>query len=153
MNIIIGIGPVQELKPIFPEILIIKSDRINILFRTKPEQKEISKIGFELLLTENQIQKIEPIELKENLWPVFDETDVFWYPKSDLNEIRSKRAQEILKQGESLIKQDPIQAIQLIKLSGQISGTDIGALYKNLEKLRKNENESLVDIYERKTKI
>jgi hypothetical protein len=148
---IIAIGPVQELKPIFPEVLIVSSDQLQIIFRNKPEQS-ISKIGFELLVTNKQIQKIESIDFQENLWPVFEESGVLWFPKSEINKLRSDKSQEILKKGESLVKQDPIQAIQLIKLAGQISGTNVEALYKDLEKSRKSEKESLVDIYERNKK-
>jgi hypothetical protein len=158
MDKVVAFGPPQEELPVYPEVLFvlingISDGSVKIIRLDNPDGGTVPNKEFVRLLSTKLIQiPPEPFGLQEGMWPVVEHDGIQWHPSDQILRLKSERAKEFLRQGQGLIKSDPIQAIKLIKLSGILVGTDLKELYSHLDSI-KREDETLVEAYERTEKL
>jgi hypothetical protein len=130
--VLIGFGPPQDKTPIYPlAILVFVENKYKIL-RNGLSELFVSESELDDLILLNKIQKLpKPIQYEPNKWPVIEDNRVDWINVDDVDFKRSERSKSMLEEGQSLLKTNPIKAIDLISRSALIIGVDIKSIYLN----------------------
>lgn len=129
---ILGTGPKPVGFPFYPTFLVLSDLR---LFRadglSNPYDHKIEQFYLDQLFLEGKIWKFEPIEQKENLWPVFiGKHDIAWYGPDKVEKLQQEHAKNLFDQGQNLIKTDPLLALKFIRQSSYCINQDIDDIFK-----------------------
>ena len=150
---VIGYGPVEDDRPFYPAILVLQGEESKYLFRDESFSSPLNELlpdeAFQELIEKGKLQEFGHIEYKSGFWFSIEEDGVRWFPASETHKLRSERAKILMEEGKKRTISDPLESLRLLSLAGKLAGTDVKKLIKSLEEVRKNDDETLDELFER----